>query len=177
MFVIPNKYTDIAESMYSNTNYDYLIKDTCNNLDFDYLDCYLNLHDVWLKNFKSNYKDYLTFIDDVLTSNLNIYSEKSYSGTISANNFNILKNYYDGYWNVYYLSDIQNCWNSWGMSAYKNYDDFVWAVLKYSFQNSNENILYNDTPTDTTTSKDSSSTNKESPKIEDKPIDESLSNV
>ena len=177
MFVIPNKYTDIAESMYSNTNYDYLIKDTCNNLDFDYLDCYLNLHDVWLKNFKSNYKDYLTFIDDVLTSNLNIYSEKSYSGTISANNFNILKNYYDGYWNVYYLSDIQNCWNSWGMSAYKNYDDFVWAVLKYSFQNSNENILYNDTSTDTTTSKDSSSTNKESPKIEDKPIDESLSNV
>lgn len=177
MFVIPNKYTDIAENVYTNTSYDYLIKDTCNNLDFDYLDCYLNLHDVWLKNFKSTYKDYLTFIDDVLTSNLDIYSDKNYSGTISANNFNLLKSYYDGYWNVYYLSDIQDSWNSWGMSVYKNYDDFVWAVLKYSFQNSNENILYNDTSTDTTTSKDSSSTSKESSKVEDKPIDESLSNV
>lgn len=177
MFVIPKEYTDLAENMYSNTNYDYLIKSTCSTLDFDYLDCYLNLHDVWLNNFKSNYKDYLTFIDDVLTSNVDIYSGGNYSGTISANNFNILKNYYDGYWNVYYLSDIQNCWNSWGNQICKNYDDFVWSVLKYSFQNSNENILYDDTPTDTTTSKDSSSTDKQNHKIDDKPIDENLSNI
>lgn len=194
MYVIPKAYTDIAKEFYNASigSKDYYIQTALNTLDYDYLDCYLNVHDIWEKNFSKNYTEYNYFVEMLLYGNVDIYTNSNdYTGNISANEFNTLQNYYDYYWTIYYNGNMQQYWNDWGIEDYPNYDDFVWYILKYNFNNADDDVLFNnDINTSNNHNKedniDKSSTNdtntttsktEENPKIDDKPIDENLSNL
>lgn len=168
MFVIPKEHTQLAENIYDNSD-DYYIQTALNTLDYDYLNCYLNVHDIWKKYFTKTYTEYDGFVEMLLNGNIDIFTNSTeYTGNISAEEFNTLRDYYDYYWTIYYNGDLQQYWNDWGIKDYPNYDDFVWYVLKYNFNNTDDTLLFND---------DNTTTQKENPKIDSKPIDENLSNV
>lgn len=191
MFVIPKEHTQIAEEFYKGLDSnDYFIQSVAEDLnlnyEYDYLDCYLDVHDIWKKHFTKSYSYYEDFVEQLLLGNVDIFTgSNEYTGNLSASEFNTLNNYSDYYWNIYYYSDLQQYWNDWGgMQTSLNYDDFVWYILKYTFNCADDSILFDDntvtskedTATDDENKKEDTTT-QENPKIEDKPIDENLSNV
>lgn len=187
MFVIPKEHTALAEKIYNGSSNDY-IQTVVNCLEYDYLDCYLNVHDIWKKYFTNTYEDYEYFVDRLIYGNVDIFTDN-----ISSTDYDVLKKYYDYYWianndsviNDYWQNLYEGYWQSDNIFEFNgDYYDFVWYIIMYNFNNADDSILFNDdivtskedikedTTTDTQTT-----TQKENPKIDDKPIDENLSNI
>lgn len=183
MFVIPKEYSNIAKEYYDiakeyDNDNDYLFQSTANRYEYNYLTCYLNTHDIWKEHFTKTYDTYKDFVENLLYGYVDIFTDGECEGTINAEDFNTLQEYYSVYWTIYYDDYLQTDWNNWGNRKYSNYDDFVWYILMYTFNNSSDTILFNDDIETSNDSTESTTTfNEESSKIDSKPIDENLSNI
>lgn len=122
-FIIPSKYTDIAERCYQSNK-------VVSSIDYD-SSSYGKLKAIWNKysEFKQAYPEFTVFIDDLMKGILDT------SIATDTNDYQVLERYINWYWNIYYDSAIQDSWND-NPNDYPNYDDFVWNIINNSLDNS-----------------------------------------
>ena len=167
MYVIPPKYSSIAEELYNlNQNRDEIYSFSYNKdyfsiigTGYDFLDTYLAVHDIWRNYYNSDYSNYNTFVSDLMYGSVNMVTNMSDADT------KLFKEYYNTFWTTYDDYNINLLFNSTDCySHFYSYEDFVWYILKYSYNNSDDDTkkFFNDTKVTmpTTTEKSENTTTK-----------------
>lgn len=167
MYVIPPKYSSIAEELYNlNQNRDEIYSFSYNKdyfsiigTGYDFLDTYLAVHDIWRNYYNNNYSNYNTFVSDLMYGSVNMVTNMSDADT------KLFKEYYNTFWTTYDDYNINLLFNSTDCySHFYSYEDFVWYILKYSYNNSDDDTkkFFNDTKVTmpTTTEKSNNTTTK-----------------
>ena len=118
-FIIPSKYTDIAERCYQSSK-------VVSSIDYD-SSSYSKLKTIWNKysEFKQTYPEFTLFIDDLMKGILDT------SIATDNNDYQTLEKYINRYWDIYYDGTIQDSWNN-SNNQYSSYDDFVWNIINNS---------------------------------------------
>lgn len=141
MYVIPAKYSAIAEELYNfnsvgdnlsafsySTDYFKIL-----GTGYDFLDTYLAVHDIW-KDYYNDYSNYNTFVSDLM------YGSVDMVDSMSNSDKDTFKEYYNTFWTTYDDYSINLLYNETNCySIFYSYEDFVWYILKYSYNNSDDN--------------------------------------